>query len=78
GGGAPARVRAAATEVAAPETPGPFPSGSRRRAVLVAHSATCDVYVFGADRKLRVYNPKVAGPLSEVKHLQPLIDDFLH
>ena len=51
-------------------------SGSRRRSVLAAHGATCDMYLFGADRRLRVYNPKAPGPLRCVQRLQPqLLDD---
>ena len=41
--------------------------------MLAAHGATCDMFVFGADRKLRVYNPKVGTErkLREVQRLQP-------
>ena len=66
-----------------------FRSGSRRRSVLAAHGATCDMFIFGADRKLRVYNPKVGTDrklrdnskasadrkLREVQRLQPQLLD---
>ena len=50
-------------------------SGSRRRAVLTAHSATCDMFLYGADRRLRVYNPKAPGPLRCVQRLRPQLLD---
>lgn len=46
-------------------------SGSRRRAVLVANPATCDVCVHGADGRLRLYNPKAVGPMRCVQQLRP-------
>ena len=55
-------------------------SGSRRRAVLAANPATCDIYVHGFDRRLRMYNPKVASDqLRCVQLLRPqlLSDAFV-
>ena len=53
-------------------------SGSRRRAVLAANADTCDLYVYGADRCLRMFHPKAAsGALRGVTQLRPqLLDPF--
>ena len=58
-----------------------FRSGSRRRAVLAANHATCDLYVYGEETSgqacglLRMYNPKSAPPLRCVQVLRPQLLD---
>lgn len=51
-------------------------SGSRRRAVLAADAATCDLHVFGADGQLRVFSPKAASAeLVCIRRLSPMVLD---
>ena len=54
-------------------------SGSRRRAVVAANHDTCDLYVFGMDGIIRMFNPKAPGQLQCIQLLRPqlLEHDFL-
>ncbi len=62
-----------AVDLGSVETEAPLRSGRCRRAVLAAHPATCDLYVYGADGCVRVFNPKAALWCS--RRLQPRLLD---
>ena len=49
--------------------------GSHQHAMLGAVTATCDLYAFGPDKLLRVYNAKAAGPLRCSRVLLPQLLD---
>ena len=58
------------------EGPSLLRSGLRRRSVLAANADTCDLYVLGGDRLLRLFHPKSAsGALHSVGVLQPQLLD---
>ena len=63
------------------EGPSLLRSGLRRRSVLAANADTCDLYVLGGDRLLRIFHPKAAsGALRSVSVLRPQLLDasFVH
>ena len=53
----------------------PLRSGSRRRAVLVAHGPSCDLYILGADGHVRAFNLKSGTPLQPRRRLSPQLLD---